>query len=81
MIVRPFWAYRVYICEVQNQADAPAYQIGSSERRTSSALPPQRMAAPDLMGELSHFLALPSYQLALPFLQGFETRNQSQEPA
>ncbi len=33
------------------------------------ALPPQRMAAPDLMGELSHFLALPSYQLALPFSQ------------
>jgi transposase InsO family protein len=31
------------------------------------ALPPQRMAASDLMGELSDFLALPSYQLVLPF--------------
>ena len=33
------------------------------------ALPPQRMTELDLMGELSHFLALPSYQLALPFSQ------------
>src|SRR6476469_9738421 len=31
MIVRPFWSTRVYICEVQNQGDAPAYQIGGSE--------------------------------------------------
>ena len=31
------------------------------------ALPPQRMSVPDLMGELSHLLGLPSYQLALPF--------------
>jgi hypothetical protein len=31
------------------------------------ALPPQKMTVPDLMGELSHVLALPSYQLALPF--------------
>jgi hypothetical protein len=31
------------------------------------ALPPQNMTVPDLMGELSQFLALPSYQLALPF--------------
>jgi hypothetical protein len=31
MIVRPFWDYRVAICEVQNQGGAPAYQIGSSE--------------------------------------------------
>jgi putative transposase len=30
------------------------------------ALPPQNMTVPDLMGELSQFLALPSYQLALP---------------
>jgi hypothetical protein len=30
------------------------------------ALPPQGMSVSDLMGELSHFLALPSYQLALP---------------
>jgi hypothetical protein len=31
------------------------------------ALPPQNMTVSDLMGELSQFLALPSYQLALPF--------------
>jgi transposase InsO family protein len=31
------------------------------------ALPPQNMTVSDLMGELSKFLALPSYQLALPF--------------
>jgi len=30
------------------------------------ALPPQGSSVADLMGELSHFLALPSYQLALP---------------
>jgi hypothetical protein len=30
------------------------------------ALPPQGMTVSDLMGELNHFLALPSYQLALP---------------
>ena len=30
------------------------------------ALPPQGLTVSDLMGELSHFLALPSYQLALP---------------
>jgi len=33
------------------------------------ALPPQRITVPDLMGELSHLLALPSYQLALPLSQ------------
>ena len=31
------------------------------------ALPPQHMTVSDLMGELSQLLALPSYQLALPF--------------
>jgi hypothetical protein len=31
------------------------------------ALPPQGMTVSDLMGKLSHLLALPSYQLALPF--------------
>jgi hypothetical protein len=31
------------------------------------ALPPQNMTVSDLMGELSQFLALPSYQLVLPF--------------
>ena len=30
------------------------------------ALPPQHITVPDLMGELSQFLALPSYHLALP---------------
>jgi transposase InsO family protein len=30
------------------------------------ALPPQGLTVSDLMGELNHFLALPSYQLALP---------------
>jgi len=33
------------------------------------ALPPQNMTVPDLMGELSQFLALPSYQLALRLSQ------------
>jgi hypothetical protein len=33
------------------------------------ALPPQRITVPELMGELAHMLALPSYQLALPFNQ------------
>jgi hypothetical protein len=33
------------------------------------ALPPQGITVPDLMGELSHLLALPSYQLALPLSQ------------
>jgi len=33
------------------------------------ALPPQGMSVSDLMGELSRFLALPSYQLALPMNQ------------
>ena len=31
------------------------------------ALPPQSMTVSDLMGEVSQFLALPSYQLMLPF--------------
>ena len=31
------------------------------------ALPPQGMTVSELMGELSHLLALPSYQLALAF--------------
>jgi len=31
------------------------------------ALPPQNMTVSDLMGELSQLLALPSYQLVLPF--------------
>jgi hypothetical protein len=34
---------------------------------TTIARPPQNMTVSDLMGELSQFLALPSYQLALPF--------------
>jgi hypothetical protein len=33
------------------------------------ALPPQSMTVSDLMGELSHLLALPSYQLALALSQ------------
>jgi hypothetical protein len=32
-------------------------------------IPPQGLTIPDLMGELTQLLALPSYQLALPFMQ------------
>jgi hypothetical protein len=38
------------------------------------ALPPQRMTVSELMGKLGRLLALPSYQLALPFSQ--EARRQ-----
>jgi hypothetical protein len=34
---------------------------------TSYILAPQGLSKPDLMGELAGLLALPAYQLALPF--------------
>ncbi len=36
---------------------------------SSLTIAPQGLTKPDLMGELGHLLALPVYQLALPFTQ------------
>jgi hypothetical protein len=53
--------------EVRFDADQCCFLGQPAGSETIITFTPQGLTKPDLMGELGHLLALPVYQLALPF--------------
>ncbi len=57
--------YQPFAAIFSNSASMPTR--GASLGNQQAVRPPQGLTKTDLMGELGHLLALPAYQLALPF--------------
>jgi hypothetical protein len=61
--------WRNQILELHFDAKQGCFLGQPASSEMTFTIPPQGLTKTDLMGELGHLLALPMYQLALPFSQ------------
>ncbi len=59
--------WRNHMLELHFDAKQGCFLGQLTGQQTMLTFPPQGLTKADLMGELSHLLALPAYQLTLPF--------------
>ena len=60
-------SWRNHMLELHFDAKQGCFLGQLTGQQTTLTFPPQGLTKADLMGELSHLLSLPAYQLALPF--------------